>query len=139
MSFYTQIAPFCCVVIFVRNLHCFVARRFSLQIYAVLSVKFSDLKKCWCKKSDKYQVCRGCIGRARLIPDTCGPPVFLNFAGGAGVGLDEVTERAPSERVSRWTQSHRGGRLEDSPHSLFGAEEIPTEVPAFILVIYNFC
>ena len=27
------------------------------QIYALLSVKFSDLKKCRCKKSDKYQVC----------------------------------------------------------------------------------
>ena len=44
VSFYTQFAPFCREVIFVRNLRCFVARRFSSQIYALLSVKFSDLK-----------------------------------------------------------------------------------------------
>ena len=67
------------------------------------------------------------------------PGLCMLSPGGAGVGLDEVNERAPSERVSRWSQSHRGGRLEDSPHSLLGAEEIPTQVPAFILVIYNFC
>ena len=67
------------------------------------------------------------------------PGLCMLSPGGAGVGLDEVNERAPLERISRWSQSHRGGRLEDSPHSLLGGEEIPTQVPAFILVIYNFC
>ena len=56
VSFYTQFAPFCREIIFVRNLRCFVAWRFSSQIYALFSVKFSELKKCWCKKSDKCQV-----------------------------------------------------------------------------------
>ena len=50
VSFYTQFAPFCREVIFVRNLRCFVARRFSSQIYALLSVKFSDLKSVSVKK-----------------------------------------------------------------------------------------
>ena len=27
------------------------------QIYALLSVKFSGVKMCWCKKGDKYEVC----------------------------------------------------------------------------------
>ena len=39
------------------DLRCFVARQFLSQIYALLSVKFSDLKMCKCKKNDKYQVC----------------------------------------------------------------------------------
>ena len=36
------------------DLRCFVARQFLSQIYALLSVKFSDLKMCECKKNDKY-------------------------------------------------------------------------------------
>ena len=32
---------------FCQNLHCFVARRFSSQVYALLSVKFSDLWDIW--------------------------------------------------------------------------------------------
>ena len=40
------------------NLRCFVARQFLSQIYALLSVKFSGLKMCECKKNDKYQVCQ---------------------------------------------------------------------------------
>ena len=39
------------------DLCCFVARQFLSQIYALLSVKFSDLKMCECKKNDKYEVC----------------------------------------------------------------------------------
>ena len=39
------------------DLRCFVARQFLLQIYTLLSVKFSGLKKCKCKKYDKYEVC----------------------------------------------------------------------------------
>ena len=39
------------------DLRCFVARQFLSQIYALLSVKFSGLKMCECKKNDKYQVC----------------------------------------------------------------------------------
>ena len=38
---------------------CFVARQFLSQIYALLSVKFSGLKMCWCKKNDKSQVWGG--------------------------------------------------------------------------------
>ena len=36
--------------IFVANLRCFVARQFLSRIYALLSVKFSGLKMCECKK-----------------------------------------------------------------------------------------
>ena len=39
------------------DLRCFVARQFLSQIYALLSVKFSGLKKSQCKKYDKYEVC----------------------------------------------------------------------------------
>ena len=38
------------------DLRCFVVRQFLSQIYALLSVKYSGLKICWCKKRDKYQV-----------------------------------------------------------------------------------
>ena len=38
------------------GLRYFVARQFLSQIYALLSVKFSGLKICECKKNDKYQV-----------------------------------------------------------------------------------
>ena len=38
------------------DLRCFVARQFLSQIYALLSVKFSGLKMCECKKNDKYEV-----------------------------------------------------------------------------------
>ena len=45
------------------NLRCFVARPFLSEIYALLSVKFSGLKMCGCKKNDKFQVC----GEARIM------------------------------------------------------------------------
>ena len=38
------------------NLRYFVARQYLKQIYALLSVKFSGLEICECKKNDKYQV-----------------------------------------------------------------------------------
>ena len=40
----------------VANVRCFVARYFLSYIYALLSVKFSDLKMCRCKKKDQYEV-----------------------------------------------------------------------------------
>ena len=39
------------------SLRCFVARQLLLQIYALSSVKFSELKLWLCKKCDKYEVC----------------------------------------------------------------------------------
>ena len=42
VPFFPQFAPFLPRNNFCQNLHCFVARRFSSQIYALLSVKFSD-------------------------------------------------------------------------------------------------
>ena len=54
--FYTKFTLFCCEAFCVTNLHCFVARQFLSQIYALFSVKFTDLKMCQCKKSDKYEV-----------------------------------------------------------------------------------
>ena len=38
------------------SLRCFVARQLLLQIYALSSVKFSELKLWLCKKCDKYEV-----------------------------------------------------------------------------------
>ena len=48
---------FCREAICAINLRCFVARPFLSEIYALLSVKFSGLKMCGCKKNDKYEVC----------------------------------------------------------------------------------
>ena len=42
VPFFPQFAPFLPRNNFCQNLHCFVARRFSSQVYALLSVKFSD-------------------------------------------------------------------------------------------------
>ena len=39
----------------VANLSCFVTRQFLSRIYILLGVQFSSLKKCQCKKRDKYQ------------------------------------------------------------------------------------
>ena len=47
------------------GLRYFVARQFLPQIYALFSVKFSDLKICECKNNDKYQVwCLRCLFQA---------------------------------------------------------------------------
>ena len=43
------------------DLRCFVARQFLSQIYTLLSVKFSGLKMCECKKNDKYEVCTAAV------------------------------------------------------------------------------
>ena len=48
------------------DLRCFVARQFLSQIYALLSVKFSGLNMCECKKSDKYEVWDG-ISRLLML------------------------------------------------------------------------
>ena len=45
-------------------LHTVVDYSILSQIYALLSVKFSGLKICECKKNDKYQVC---LGRAAKL------------------------------------------------------------------------
>ena len=39
------------------SLRCFVATQLLLRIYALSSVKFSELKLRLCKKCDKYEVC----------------------------------------------------------------------------------
>ena len=39
------------------SLRCFVVRQLLSHIYALSSVKFSDLKLWLCKISDKYEVC----------------------------------------------------------------------------------
>ena len=56
-SLWWLFTPFCREAICAINLRCFVARPFLSEIYALLSVKFSGLKMCGCKKNDKFQVC----------------------------------------------------------------------------------
>ena len=54
------------------DLRCFVARQFLSQIYALLSVKCSGLKICWCKK--KGQISGMQLGLLSLLPY---PPLLL--------------------------------------------------------------
>ena len=46
---------FCREAICAINLRCFVARPFLSEIYALLSVKFSGLKMCGCKKMTNFR------------------------------------------------------------------------------------
>ena len=52
------------------DIRCFVARQFLSQIYALLSVKFSGVKKCWCKyvTNMRYASMRGIFHGKLLRP-----------------------------------------------------------------------